>query len=117
MDVSFPAGLMLQEDGTPKPGVLDLGHDHFAKGYLRYGDQPGTTVGFQMLHRKGPNPLKAYEGSEWCMGSILLDVPAAEGLSGARWAVESMDPLSVSPSLLCDCGDHGFIRGGKWVPA
>ena len=27
------------------------------------------------------------------------------------------DPLTVAPSLLCACGDHGFIRDGKWVPA
>lgn len=32
------------------------------------------------------------------------------------WTVESWDPLTLSPSLLCMvCGDHGFIRNGKWV--
>ncbi len=34
-----------------------------------------------------------------------------------RWTVESWDPLTLSPSLLCSCGDHGFIREGRWVPA
>lgn len=39
-----------------------------------------------------------------------------------RWQVESWDPLTVSPSLLCTpgklgCGDHGFIRQSKWVRA
>jgi hypothetical protein len=30
----------------------------------------------------------------------------------------SQDPITISPSLLClSCGDHGFIRDGKWVPA
>lgn len=29
----------------------------------------------------------------------------------------STDPLTISPSLLCRCGDHGFIRDGKWVAA
>lgn len=33
------------------------------------------------------------------------------------WTVESWDPLTISPSVLCSCGDHGFIRGGRWVPA
>lgn len=45
--------------------------------------------------------------------------------SYVAWAVESWDPLTVSPSLLCKaptenggvCGDHGFIRGGKWARA
>ena len=31
--------------------------------------------------------------------------------------IESLDPLTVSPSILCpDCGLHGFIRSGVWVP-
>jgi len=34
------------------------------------------------------------------------------------WDVVSENPLTLSPSLLCRaCGDHGFIRGGKWVRA
>jgi hypothetical protein len=37
---------------------------------------------------------------------------------GDKWTVESVDPLTLSPSLLCRaCGHHGFIRGGRWVPA
>ena len=35
----------------------------------------------------------------------------------ARWTLVAYDPLTVAPSLLCACGDHGFIRDGKWVPA
>lgn len=39
--------------------------------------------------------------------------------------LESLEPLTVSPSLLCKapmpdgstCDDHGFIRNGKWVGA
>lgn len=34
------------------------------------------------------------------------------------WDVLSTEPLTLSPSLLCRrCGDHGFIRDGKWVRA
>ncbi len=34
------------------------------------------------------------------------------------WRVESWEPLTLSPSLLCKtCGDHGHIRNGKWEPA
>jgi hypothetical protein len=46
------------------------------------------------------------------------------------WTVESWEPLTCSPSLLCEspvlgpdgrvigtCGDHGFIRNGAWVRA
>lgn len=35
-----------------------------------------------------------------------------------RWTVESTEPLTLSPSLLCrGCGNHGWIREGRWVPA
>lgn len=38
--------------------------------------------------------------------------------AGHSWTVEQGDPITISPSLLCrDCGHHGFIRGGRWVPA
>jgi hypothetical protein len=34
------------------------------------------------------------------------------------WVVESENPLTLSPSLLCrSCGFHGFIKQGRWVPA
>jgi hypothetical protein len=42
------------------------------------------------------------------------------GIEGEKrgWDVLSVEPLTLSPSLLCRaCGHHGFIREGKWVPA
>ncbi len=41
--------------------------------------------------------------------------------SGQRHRLTNEDPehLTVEPSVLCPvgCGDHGFIRDGKWVAA
>ncbi len=35
-----------------------------------------------------------------------------------RWAVSSVHPLTVTPSIhWVNCGCHGFITIGKWVPA
>jgi|SRR6185369_994852 len=60
-----------------------------------------------------------------CMGGIKFDTPEVRALDavappgsfvGAVWQVVSFDPIHVEPSLLCSCGDHGFIRGGRWVP-
>jgi hypothetical protein len=32
------------------------------------------------------------------------------------WRVEQVDPLTVSPSILCvSCQTHGFWRDGAWV--
>lgn len=38
--------------------------------------------------------------------------------AGKLYPLVGGEPLTLSPSLLCKtCGDHGFIRGGKWVAA
>lgn len=36
---------------------------------------------------------------------------------GHTWDVICWEPLHIEPSLQshCACGDHGFIRGGKWA--
>lgn len=38
------------------------------------------------------------------------------------WVVNSLDPLDISPSVLCSpdkggCGSHGWIRQGRWEEA
>lgn len=54
-----------------------------------------------------------------CEGFVTFDVETEYTPSHAeRWTVESYDPLTLSPSLLCTvCGHHGYIREGKWVSA
>ena len=55
-----------------------------------------------------------------CRSGITFDGEAARAVEPdrPRWTVEAWDPLSISPSLLCRaCGDHGFIREGRWVQA
>lgn len=55
-----------------------------------------------------------------CEGAITFNGPVQQELNGGAspyWDVQSWDPLTLSPSLLCHCGDHGFIQGGKWVRA
>lgn len=61
------------------------------------------------------------DGTGRCRGFVLLDVPEGEPYRTEltpRWQVESTDPLTLSPSLLCrSCGNHGWIQQGRWVPA
>lgn len=54
-----------------------------------------------------------------CAGSMFFDCEQARRAfpNHPRWTVQSWDPLTCSPSFLCHCGDHGFIRDGKWVRA
>jgi hypothetical protein len=58
---------------------------------------------------------------EPCMGACWFDLPGTRSIPGNErshfWQVESWEPLTLSPSILCSCGDHGFIRNGKWVSA
>lgn len=58
---------------------------------------------------------------EPCSGMMYLDVPELlEGWKGKvqTWTVQQWNPPTLSPSVLCTfCGNHGFIRDGKWVPA
>ncbi len=39
--------------------------------------------------------------------------------SGKRHRLAQEEPLTVEPSILCPvgCGDHGFIRAGRWEAA
>lgn len=103
---------------------IALGHGHF----IRYAEwDPDLELNPQYVHLAITNQIPARvtgivrhvrpDGSE-CEGAITFDSPVArEQFKGPFWTVESWDPLSLSPSLLCHCGDHGFIRGGRWVPA
>ena len=53
-----------------------------------------------------------------CFGSVRFDLPELRHFDGAKWTVESWDPLTLSPSIRClECGAHGFIRAGRWVKA
>jgi hypothetical protein len=89
---------------------LDLGHGV----RVRFFADPGSDeqVGLIFLHR---SPA----GDECDGGPIRFDIPAnADWPADHRWQVHSMNPLDLSPSLLCGrCGTHGFIRAGRWVPA
>lgn len=62
----------------------------------------------------------------WCAGGVQWDAEyykdfkRGDGSPLPMWTLESTadDHITISPSILCNlCGDHGFIRDGKWVPA
>lgn len=39
--------------------------------------------------------------------------------SGERHTLVSEEPLTLEPSILCPigCGDHGYVREGRWIAA
>lgn len=83
-----------------------------------YSNSSGERTGIIELHELDDGTV--------CGGSVLFSmpygaaaVPHAEGVQ-PRWRVEQLDPLTISPSVLCSpelggCGHHGFIRDGRWT--
>lgn len=89
---------------------LDLGDGHVAKFFTR---KDVKRAGLFIVHPAAGN--SHIPKGEPCAGSVNFDLPVNEGQT--VWQVHSMDPLHIEPSVLCSCGDHGFIREGRWVPA
>ncbi|MFD6294520.1 hypothetical protein ACFWFU_06915 [Streptomyces sp. NPDC060235] len=55
-----------------------------------------------------------------CAGGVTFDSDVARFVEPHKqmWTVDSWEPLTLSPSVLClRCGDHGFVRDGRWVVA
>lgn len=89
--------------------VLDLGHGHTLR---RLVNADGALYGYIDEHRRP-------DTGEPCSGSVCVN-PGPDDLKYGRevWTVDAADPLSLNPSLLCtQCGEHGWVREGRWVPA
>lgn len=106
-----------------RPPDIDLGDDHklWFNSWKpdrdlnpQYADLPDVErVGAVIEHRSAALGLL-------CLSGIIFNGPVRDRIDADRdgWTVESWEPLTLSPSLLCRlCGDHGFIREGRWVRA
>lgn len=95
----------------------DLGDGHFYALVTCSDSCPGSGKhGIIQPHLRG-------DGT-WCGGAVTfaghIAPKRADGTPGHTWTVHSLDPLHLEPSLLCTakgCGDHGFIREGRWIRA
>lgn len=91
----------------------------------------GRMLRFTVAHFGGP-AIGAIEEhpdlrdpSKLCSGSLMFDTPESHALydtgqygRATFWTVEQEDPLTLSPSVLCtQCGNHGWVREGKWTNA
>lgn len=94
----------------PMPdGAIALDDDHCCR--LHREDDDQAPWGGSVFHRT--------ESGGWCGGLINLG-------SDKPWQFESVDPLTISPSVLCWCVrlhgrpndgmTHGFVRQGRWEP-
>ncbi len=101
----------MTEVGKIPAGAIDLGEGHWIT-LSRYEDEISGLSDYHLTPEgKVCAGFIAFEGRAWAR-------KFADGLAGHAWKVECEDPLTLSPSLLCRaCGDHGFIRNGRWVRA
>lgn len=91
---------------------IDLGDGH----RLLFSEYQGEKrVGGNVLHPPVAGKCSgqgwiAFEGTSWARQFTENSI--------ATWRVEQAEPFTISPSILCRaCGDHGFIREGRWVRA
>ena len=94
-------------DLLPEADWIELGDD-VAVTFTSWGDLDKSGL-IHSHHRP--------DDGEPCAGGIMFDLPGVAEAFPNRplWTLVSVDPLTVSPSLLCSCGSHGFIQDGKWV--
>lgn len=92
-------------------------------GDLEHDIGHGVRIVYTSVGTHRPGGLIEYhrtpEGRE-CGGSVLFDLDGIRHAFPDRpvWTVESLDPLTLAPSILCRrCGHHGWIRLGRWEPA
>jgi hypothetical protein len=105
--------------------LFDLGHGHVLQftAWAPDRDLNPQYDGIPDIERYGAIVEHTRPDGQRCVGGVTFDteqtraVRAMSGPAGVTWTVESWDPLTLSPSLLCSCGDHGFIRSGAWAPA
>lgn len=97
---------------------IDIGHGH----KIRYtGWWPDREINPQYKDMPDIDKIGIIvDTGNGCKSMALFDLPGVAELMPGRpvWQVQSWEPLTLSPSLLCQlCGDHGFIQNGRWVPA
>ena len=99
---------------------FDLGYEHYARSFRwapdrepnpQYDGIPDEPfAGLIIDHPR-------HDNGEPCSGVVTFDTPVTARVfpNKPRWEIVNHDPLTLSPSIACSCGDHGFIQDGKWV--
>lgn len=93
------------EEMAAEEDSISLGENNFYKKSFNRG---GNWVAITEWHKD--------KDGYACGGWVPMNVPELDSFySPKAWTVVSLEPLHIEPSLLCSCGNHGFIRNGQWV--
>jgi hypothetical protein len=111
----------LEEASTVMPdnADLDLGDGHWLRWTQYEGERTGGILIHRHIHEQTDKALGVdrdfCRGAFWLRGSSFIRKSDSER---PQWDLTGTDSAStLSPSFLCHCGDHGWVRDGKWVRA
>jgi hypothetical protein len=108
-EIGDRVSLPWSQDPDEKHGTY-IGHGHITSPLV--AQSGGVVIGYHVWHSCKDGKMQP--------GGVFLAIPELpEHLSGhITWQLVSREPLHIEPSVLCRaCGDHGWIRDGKWVEA
>ena len=89
---------------------LDLGDGH----WIDWTSYKGERCGGIITHTSTKTESGLCSGSFWTDDRYHKDA----GRTGPVWQLSgTQEKPTLAPSFLCHCGDHGFIRDGRWVRA
>jgi hypothetical protein len=102
--------------------ALDLGDNHWLD-WLVTDFESKERCGAIITHLSDKTETGRCDGMvEWAPTKFAREHPerlTEREQNQVRWTLEGVadEHITLSPSILCQCGDHGFIRDGKWVRA
>jgi hypothetical protein len=100
---------------------IDLGDDHTLAFFQWSPDRDLNPQyeGIPDVEKFGANIAHQTPSGEECLSAVVFHSEFSKQIYGHdQWTVESWEPLTLSPSILCKrCGDHGWIKEGRWQKA
>jgi hypothetical protein len=100
---------------------VDIGHGFSYRTFTERGATEST--GLIISGPAGPNchhkgVSAGADDEEQCAGGCHFSNSGIAQREGRpMWTVEQREPLTISPSIRCACGDqHGFLRNGRYEP-
>lgn len=96
----------------------DLGDGHRISLVIA-GTKSTRTIGGIIEHQTpAGTPCSGFV--RWARSDWELAHPEDSGNLGPIWTLAGepgADTFTLDPSVLCNCGDHGWIRSGRWQRA
>lgn len=90
-------------------GAVNIGTDHL----LKLSRFKGEVSGVQIFHKR-PDGTQCHVYHWVTLKDRSWDREFKGGLA-ITWEVVQDEPLTLKGSIKCQyCGDHGYVRDGKW---